>query len=1147
MGWGDMTGDGYPELAVVTDLGDYQVFANVEGQVEDAPYWTPYADTSAVGDRAYTVAVAWGDADSDGDLDLAIGMRGNAGRNLVFENYEENGEQRLRQAWVDPVSHETADLAWGDVDGDGDLDLAAAVYAEPDFVYLNDGSPLAETADPWGSLEGDYSAEDWTAQSLAWGDVDNDGDLDLAVGYAWQNVDLPEYVVQAAGDEFSWLGVPNHVYLNHGGFLDPWPIWSSTSEEATMDLAWGDMEGDGDLDLAVVNHAGPVEVFENVDGILSLEPVCGFGDGDDHMSVAWGDANNDEYLDLAVGVYDGPNKLYLYDPESKQLVDSGWQPAGDPTYDVAWADVDADGDLDLAVGNSWDQETTVFENRDFLYLNQDGILDDIPAQTIGELHFPTRSIDWGDIDSDGDPDLAIGVWSGQKRVYENQAGVLQPQPVWVSTDSDLTTRVAWGDADGDGDADLAAANVTLFTGGTRNDLYYNDGGELQALPSWQPDSRAQTHALAWGDYNSDGLLDLTVGNKAGQVETYRGRRGITSGQIYRQPLLAIGLHTDPASRSHDATGLLAGADDYAGSIIRASGLITIPYTLHDPAGTPYAQIQGYYSLNGTDWVTATATAQTRTIDLASFSETPDRIAYWSFDQAMPDSSADQQDSRWIFENRVDGSLAATWTGKLAPPYTYPPFFATPNPGSGWFPEEGATVAVEHDQRLSGEDGLSISAWVYVADPSRRQGVIGKTTEALDSGYMLGIEDGQLTVQLFGDDGVEYSVRGGEVFTDTWMHVGMTWEQGGDLVGYMDGFEIGRVATQDAGIAQNSAPLQMGQFSHDPILLPLAGGIDEVQLFTRGLSAEEMGKLAFGINSGPAEHVYVWNTTALDSDSGFFGLSNNVRFRLKAYPSQRTQANAIADPYRPPFISAQTYPFRVRGIQPRVVDEAGVPQSDALVFRINKEETVRAWPVGIEAGEAYFTDSNGYLAGNDVLRADDKLVALAPITATHAYILYHTSDAAARMSGKQIEPSIVQTLTVSADNPLYVFNLDVSLEWDARNDLVFMNDLEDAFREASDILYDITDGQVALGVIRVFHAKENWLGADVVIRASNNQRPRASLGGVVMSTVDDPLDDPDRQKLENAYSPGQVRMGPIWDPYGLNREELGDDLAQRSGP
>ena len=333
--------------------------------------------------------------------------------------------------------------------------------------------------------------------------------------------------------------------------------------------------------------------------------------------------------------------------------------------------------------------------------------------------------------------------------------------------------------------------------------------------------------------------------------------------------------------------------------------------------------------------------------------------------------------------------------------------------------------------------------------------------------MLGVEDGQLTVQIFGDDGVEYTVRGGDVFTDTWVHLGFTWSQGGELIGYVDGLEVGRTTTEGAGIAGNDAPLQMGQFAHDSGLAPLAGGIDEVQVFTRAVSSDEMSQLAFGVNSGPAEHVYVWDTTALDSQSGFFGQSNNVRFRLKAYPSQRAQANAIADSYRPPFISAQTYPFRVRGIQPRVVNEAGVPQADALVFRINKQETVRALPVGIETGEAYFTDSNGYLSGNDVLRAEDRLVALAPVTATHAYILYHTSDAAARMSGQPIEPGIVQTLTVSADNPLYVFNLDVSLEWDARNDLVFLADLEDAFIDASDILYDITDGQVALGAIRIF--------------------------------------------------------------------------------
>ena len=70
----------------------------------------------------------------------------------------------------------------------------------------------------------------------------------------------------------------------------------------------------------------------------------------------------------------------------------------------------------------------------------------------------------------------------------------------------------------------------------------------------------------------------------------------------------------------------------------------------------------------------------------------------------------------------------------------------------------------------------------------------------------------------------------------------------------------------------------------------------------------------------------------------------------------------------------------------------------------------------------------------------------------------------------------QELVVSAANPLVLFDLDVSLEWDARNDGTFLDDLNEAIKRASEILYHVSDGQMALGEVRIHQNKENWLNA-----------------------------------------------------------------------
>ena len=82
----------------------------------------------------------------------------------------------------------------------------------------------------------------------------------------------------------------------------------------------------------------------------------------------------------------------------------------------------------------------------------------------------SQSLAWGDMDADGDLDLAVGNRAGVNHIYENVNGVLHL--FWESTEQDLTESVDWGDWDGDGDLDLAVGNDF----GESNRIYANEGG-----------------------------------------------------------------------------------------------------------------------------------------------------------------------------------------------------------------------------------------------------------------------------------------------------------------------------------------------------------------------------------------------------------------------------------------------------------------------------------------------------------------------------------------------------------------------------------------------------------------------------------------------------------------------------------------------
>jgi hypothetical protein len=323
---------------------------------------------------------------------------------------------------------------------------------------------------------------------VAWGDAEGDGDLDVAVG--------------------NYFGENNYLYRNDGA--NTFSQLNAFGQKSTFALVWGDYDNDGDLDVAVGNGQGQQNrlIVNNGDGTFSGHPEFG---ANATLAMAWADLDLDGDLDLAVGngLHPGAQQNYLYVNDGAGGFSEQAQFGVNKTATLTWADFDDDGDPDLAVGNGGFGS----EEQNYLYVNDgDGTFTERSEFGIGD----TACLVWGDSDGDGDLDLAVANWNaGQNRLYVNNGdgsftgldrfGIRDPN------------TMAWGDFDNDGDLDLAVGNGD-FGSADQNYLYVNEGGNTFT-------ERAQfglgsTDAVAWGDSDGDGDLDLAVGNEHSTTQNY---------------------------------------------------------------------------------------------------------------------------------------------------------------------------------------------------------------------------------------------------------------------------------------------------------------------------------------------------------------------------------------------------------------------------------------------------------------------------------------------------------------------------------------------------------------------------------------------------------------------------------------------------
>ncbi|MBT3305960.1 MAG: hypothetical protein HN377_05690, partial [Alphaproteobacteria bacterium] len=509
----DFNGDGLKDIFVASDGGN-KVFLNNSGS---AGTFTDTGQSLIISGNTSYRSVATGDIDGDGDIDAVTGSWGQPVNIWVndgagtFSNTSVSGTGTLSTSGLSnvgaAVNGSTNDIAMGDLDGDGDLDIFAFNRYYGNQVFLNNGSG---TFTDTGQSLGQYGNGWDTRADGELVDIDGDGDLDAVVATEAAN---EIFINDGRGNfELVSLGVgtgwTNEVHigdLNGDGQKDivvansnnnPGGIILTAKVLNTTDVAMGDLDGDGDLDAFTVNQNQGNDTWVN-DGQGGLGSVAQSLGTANSTGVALGDVDGDGDLDAVVSNSGAANKLWLNNSYGT-FTDSAQSFGANASTDIALADVDGDSDLDMVVTNTSGQGNRVYTN------NGTGTFTD-STQSLGTSN--STAVALGDLDNDGDVDAFVTNTGQANSVWKNNAsGTFTNSSNTTATL--LSNAVALGDIDGDGDLDAFVGNTGA------NKVYLNDGTGA-FTDSGQSLGSADTQGVSLVDIDGDGNLDAFTVNASG--------------------------------------------------------------------------------------------------------------------------------------------------------------------------------------------------------------------------------------------------------------------------------------------------------------------------------------------------------------------------------------------------------------------------------------------------------------------------------------------------------------------------------------------------------------------------------------------------------------------------------------------------------
>ena len=359
-----------------------------------------FSDISAeagVNNNGRNYGVSFADYDNDGDEDIFIARHHHP--NILYSN---NGDG----TFIDVAQEAAVDYSgtanqgiWGDLDNDGDLDLYLANRDEDNILYQNNGdgtfTDITWTAGVWG---------DGRAKSVMFADVDADGWLDI-------------YVANPYVDNFLYRNNGNMTFLN----IVHWA--NANDNKIAMGSIFFDYDKDGDADLYLTHDANQAYILLQNDGtgrFTDVSEISGTDYSGMGMGVDVGDVNNDGWLDIYI-----TNLSY-----NTLLLNNGDGTFSDISFDAAvtdpgmgWGtmflDFDNDGFQDIYLAND-----SYFSPRpNVLYHNMgDNTFEIVSANTPLHSMQAGYGVACADVNNDGwlEIMLANSGLNDHNQLFENQ-------------------------------------------------------------------------------------------------------------------------------------------------------------------------------------------------------------------------------------------------------------------------------------------------------------------------------------------------------------------------------------------------------------------------------------------------------------------------------------------------------------------------------------------------------------------------------------------------------------------------------------------------------------------------------------------------------------------------------------------------------
>jgi hypothetical protein len=395
-----------------------------------------------------------------GSIDV---FTGDKSQDAYWHNTSDRGTTWSNNLISAALGQEPKDLDFGDIDGDGDLDLVYALKKNPpnEVGWMSNDDGIGGT---WTSTTV-FNINNKDALAVSVGDLDGDGDMDIVSGDA--NNDL-YWHDNTNGDGSTWTN--NQISANIGN--KPGKYHS---------LIVVDIDNDGDLDIVVGHEGNNVLFYENLNGDAS----------------SWA---------TPVTIYSAGGKI----------------------GGIAAADIDNDGDVDIL---STDQNQDIYWHEN----NGDGsswINRVIDTGVGGNVN----GIDAADMDNDGDVDVVVAIATNVIRLYSSNGGAI---PTWTSTDIVANTgaqpffvKIADIDVDGDPDVVYSMKSTTGEFRFVRND----GGGTWTEVTIYDPGNDGLSLALGDVDYaGPTNVIEFFTNyseNAEEGIEEFNGWDNLTSYQNY---------------------------------------------------------------------------------------------------------------------------------------------------------------------------------------------------------------------------------------------------------------------------------------------------------------------------------------------------------------------------------------------------------------------------------------------------------------------------------------------------------------------------------------------------------------------------------------------------------------------------------------